>query len=216
MTMAMTRGGGFPDLVIHEAAHAVVAWELGARIGQLRIDRARGTGQMRFMSDGAIGRFARDSEAHRAAAERDMLIYHAGFVAQRRFHIAGTRGIYPLYDYAAVLTIAQEFSSYAALIDAWSTYMEDQARKMIEHPATWTRIRAFALELARRATRDGTTVVDGEAAERFIAGVRVPPTNAFLAYRRREATGTLVVLDDERTRQRFRDAVDRVCRGRPA
>lgn len=211
MTMAMAKDVRFPDVLIHEAAHAVVAWELGARVGQLTIDRAHGAGQMAFLSDGAIGRFARGSGAHRAAAERDMLIYHAGFMAQRRFHYNGTHGVYPLHDYAAILTIAHEFSSDAALINAWSTYIEDRARQMIEHPATWIRIRSFALELARRAAPDGITVVDGEAAEQFIAAVRVPPTNAFLAYRRRQATGILMLLDDDVARQRFSSAIDRVC-----
>lgn len=212
--MAMVRDVRMPDVLVHEAAHAVVAWELGARVGQLTLDHTRGAGHMAFMSDAAIGRFAHGSPEHRLAAERDMLIFHAGFMAQRRFHYDGTHGVYPVHDYAAILALAQAFTSDTALIDAWSTYIEDRARHMIEHPATWARIQAFALELALRPAPDGITVVPGESAEQFIAAVRVPTTNAFLAYRRREATGILVVLEEEAARTRFSAAVARAYRRR--
>lgn len=209
MTMAAVRDVRFEDVLVHEAAHAVVAWELGARIGQITIDRAHAAGRMSFASDVAIGRFAVGSAAHRLAAERDMLVFHAGFMAQQRFHYEGTHGVYPIHDYAAILDIAQQFSSDAPLIDAWSTYVEDRARHMIEHPATWRRIEALAVELARRAGPDGFTVIDGEKADQFIANVHVPATNAFLAYRRREATGVLLILDEEPARQRLVRAVQR-------
>ena len=208
--MAATRDGVlFADVLIHEAAHAVVAWELGTRLGQITVDRTRGIGRMSFGSDVAIGRFPRGSSAHRAAAERDMLVYHAGFMAQQRFHYEGTHGVYPLHDYVGILEIAQQFPGDAPLIDAWSTYIEDRARHMIEHPATWTRIQALALELARRAASDGVTTIDGEMADRFITAVRAPKTNAFLAYRRREATGVLLILDHDNARIRFSRAVER-------
>jgi len=209
MTMAMVRDVSLPDVLIHEAAHAVVAWELGARLGQLTVDRTRGAGHMVFASDAAMGRFARGSQAHRQAAERDMLIFHAGFMAQQRFHYEGTHGVYPIHDYSEILAIAEVFSDDAALIDAWSTYIEDRARHMIEHPATWKRIQTLALELARRAAPDGMTVLPGETAEAVIAAVRVPQTNVFLAYRRREATGVVLTLDDDLARVRFGRAVER-------
>lgn len=212
MTMAMVRDVQLPDVLIHEAAHAVVAWELGARIGQLTVDRTRGAGHMAFVSDAAIGRFARGSTAHRAAAERDMLIYHAGFMAQQRFHYEGTHDVYPIHDYAAILEVAEAFSDDAALIDAWSTYIEDRARHMIEHPATWRRIESLALELARRATPEGMTILAGETVEKVVAAVQVPTTNAFLAYRRREATGVVLILEEDRNRLRFSRAIERAYR----
>jgi hypothetical protein len=208
--MAATRDGVlFADVLIHEAAHAVVAWELGTRLGQITVDRTRGIGRMSFGSDIAIGRFTPSSMAHRAAAERDMLVYHAGFMAQQRFHYEGTHGVYPLHDYLGILEIAQQFPGDAPVIDAWSTYIEDRARHMIEHPATWSRIQSLALELARRAAPDGVTAIDGETVDRFIAAARVPRTSAFLAYRRREAKGLLLILDKDDARLRFSRAVER-------
>ena len=200
------------DVLVHEAAHAVVAWELGVRVGAILVDLKRREGHTAFASDIAIGRFAPGSTAHRAAAERDMLVFHAGFMAQQRFHYDGTHGWYPLHDYIGIFRIAEMLESDFPLIDAWSTYIEDRARSMIEQPATWARIQALALDLARRAGTDGTTELDGEAIDRFLMQVRVPATDARLAYRRRQATGILVVLERDAARSHFTRAIKRAYR----
>jgi hypothetical protein len=197
------------DVLIHEAGHAVIAWELGVRVGQVVVDGTRRQGHVKFVSDTLIGRFAPRSASCRRAAERDMVVCHAGFMAQRRFHYDGTLGWYPLEDYMTIQRVAEEFTDDAALIDAWSAYLEDRARQMVEHPATWTRILALALELARRAGVEGVTEVDGEAIEEFLGRVRVPATNALLAYRRRLGLGIYVVLEGTTSRDRFCNRIER-------
>lgn len=209
MTCDGARGGerSIYALLIHEAAHAVVAWETGARLGRVFVDRERRCGNVAFSSDAAIGRFAQQSPLHRAAAERDMLIFHAGSEAEKRFK-AGELPGYPIRDYSGVFEAAQRFTADRALIDAWSAFIQERARCLIERPATWARIVALALKLARDAQPSGVTELDGDAVDCYLATVRVPRTNAYLAYRRREAKELFVLFEKETARRRFCRTVD--------
>ena len=197
------------DLLVHEAAHAAVAWEVGVRVGRILVNRERREGHVAFVSDVLIGRYAPGTPAARAAAEREMLACHAGFMAQRRFHYDSTHHRYAVKDYLWIFRIAEQIEEDRAVIDAWSAYIEDRARATIEQPATWARILALAIELARRSDEDGTTEVDGATVDDFLATVRVPKADPFLAYRRREATGKLVRLEREPVRQLLKRDIER-------
>lgn len=181
-TARLQRGVTLADVLVHEAGHAVAAWELGVRIGAIHVHLRVREGRMTFASDVGLGRFPAGSDALRIAVERDMVVLHAGLVAQRRFHYEGAWGLVPRTDYEGVLATALEAETDLRLIDEWSDYAEERARTLLELPQTWRRVEALAVELARRP------VLHGGEIEAFLAGVRVPRArNARLVYRRREA-----------------------------
>jgi hypothetical protein len=181
-TARLQRGVTLADVLVHEAGHAVAAWELGVRIGAVNIHVRAREGRMTFASDVGLGRFPAGSDALRLAVERDMVVLHAGLVAQRRFHYEGAWGVVPRTDYEGVLATALQVETDLRLIDEWSDYAEERARALLELPQTWRRVEALAVELAWRP------MLHGEEIEAFLAGVRVPRApNARLAYRRREA-----------------------------
>lgn len=181
-TARLQRGVTLADVLVHEAGHAVAAWELGVRIGAIHVHLRVREGRMTFASDVGLGRFPAGSDALRLAVERDMVVLHAGLVAQRRFHYEGTWGLVPRTDYEGVLTTALQAETDLRLIDEWSDYAEERARTLLELPQTWRRVEALAVELARRP------VLHGGEIEAFLAGVRIPRArDARLVYRRREA-----------------------------
>lgn len=181
-TARLQRGVTLADVLVHEAGHAVAAWELGVRIGAIHLHLRAREGRMTFASDVGLGRFPAGSDALRLAVERDMVVLHAGLVAQRRFHYEGTWGLVPRTDYEGVLATALQAETDLRLIDEWSDYAEERARTLLELPQTWRRVEALAVELARRP------VLHGGEIEAFLAGVRIPRArDARLVYRRREA-----------------------------
>ena len=203
------------DILIHEAGHVVTAWELGVPIESVVVSRHDRLGDTYFASDIDT---EHDTADQRTVAERTMLVHHAGFLAQRRFHYDGTQQTHPISDYLAVLRIAARLERDEALINTWSAYIANRARTMIEQPATWARIRALAIELARRSGADGVTEIDGAAIDAFLTNLRVPRTDPFLAYRRRLPTGDLILHECHHARRDLSRAIGRayVRRGRRA
>ncbi|MGZ5440333.1 MAG: hypothetical protein ACXW4P_03870 [Thermoanaerobaculia bacterium] len=203
MTIArLQKGVTLADVLVHEAGHAVAAWELGVRIGAIHMHVRVREGRMTFASDVGLGRFPAGSDALRLAIEREMIVFHAGLVAQRRFHYQGTWGLVPRSDYEGILATALQVETDTRLIDEWSEFAEEQARALIELPQTWRRVEALAVQLARRP------VLHGEEIEAFLAGVRVPRTrNARWAYRRREAKERFCLSHDPEDREPLERAI---------
>jgi hypothetical protein len=145
------------DLFVHEAGHAVIAWELGITIEDIRFSTKNWSGLMHFV--GGMYRFEGDlaSERAREAAEKDMLIYHAGLVAQRLFHYDSALGP-SVIDVRGLINTAKMVEDDVNLIDAWSDYIEERVRVMLCRPATWQRVIAFAPEIARRLYLRGDEV----------------------------------------------------------
>jgi hypothetical protein len=190
------------DVLVHEAGHAVAAWELGVRIGVIHVDLRVCEGRMTFASDVGHGRFPAGSDALRLAIEREMLVLHAGLVAQKRFHYEGAFGLVPRTDYEGILATALQVETDLRLIDAWSDCAEERARALIELPQTWRRVEALAVELARQP------VLHGEDVDAFLADVRVPRApNARLAYRRREAKERYCLSHNPKDRERLERAI---------
>lgn len=210
MTIArLQRGVTLADVLVHEAGHAVAAWELGVRIGAIHVHLRGREGRMTFASDVGLGRFPAGSDALRLAIEREMIVFHAGLVAQRRFHYEGAWGLVPRTDYEGVLATALQIETDRRLIDEWSDYAEEQARALIELPQTWRRVEALAVELARRP------VLHGEEIDAFLAGVPVPKVgNARRRYRRREAKERFCLTHDPEDRKPLERAIAAVRRMR--
>lgn len=161
------------DLLVHEAGHAVIAWELGVGIIDLTLDPATWVGGMRFC--GGMFHFEGDlgSEMAREAAELDLLIFHAGIAAQREFHYDSVDDNGPSVDLRGVMRTCQRIESDIACIDAWSNYIEERVRVMVQRPATWRSILALGEELRRRPVMSGAEV---SAFLRRIRFNEVPPT----------------------------------------
>jgi hypothetical protein len=138
------------DVLVHEAGHAVAAWELGVRIGAIHVHLRVREGRMTFASDVGLGRFPAGSDALRLAIDREMVVLHAGLVAQKRFHYEGACGLVPRTDYEGILATALQVETDLRLIDEWSDYAEERARALIELPQTWRRVEALAVD-----SRDG-------------------------------------------------------------
>lgn len=157
---------------------------------------------MTFASDVGLGRFPEGSDALRVAIEREMVVFHAGLVAQKRFHYEGAWGLVPRTDYEGILAIALQVETDPRLIDEWSDYAEERARALMELPQTWRRVETLAVELARRP------VLHGEEVDAFLAAVRVPRTqSARLAYRRREAKERYCLSHDTKDREPVERAI---------
>ncbi|HET7436878.1 MAG TPA: hypothetical protein VFN10_19375 [Thermoanaerobaculia bacterium] len=203
MTIArLQRGVTLTDVLVHEAGHAVAAWELGVRIGAVRVHVRVCEGRMTFASDVGLGRFPVGSDALRLAIEREMVVFHAGLVAQRRFHYEGAWGLVPRTDYEGILAVASQIETDQRLIDEWSDYAEEQARALIELPQTWRRIEALAVELARQP------VLHGSEIDAFLSGIRVPKVgNARRRYRRREAKELFCLTHDPEDREPLERAI---------
>jgi hypothetical protein len=198
----LQRGVTLADVLVHEAGHAVAAWELGVRIGAIHVHVRVREGRMTFASDVGLGRFPVGSDALRLAIEREMVVLHAGLVAQRRFHYEGAWGLVPRTDYEGILTTALQVETDLRLIDEWSDYAEERARALLELPQTWRRVEALAVELARHP------VLHGAEVDAFLAGVRVPRApNARLAYRRREAKELYCLSHDPKDREPVERAI---------
>lgn len=205
----LQRGVTLADVLVHEAGHAVAAWELGVRIGQIHVHVRVREGRMTFASDVQLGRFPAGSDALRLGIEREMVVLHAGLVAQKRFHYEGAWGLVPRTDYEGIAAAAQLVETDHRLIDEWSDYAEEQARALIELPATWRRVEALAIELARRP------VLCGEEIEAFLESLSVPRApNARLAYRRREAKERYCLSHDPRDRAPVERAIANAVRRR--
>lgn len=210
MTIArLQRGVTLADVLVHEAGHAVAAWELGVRIGAIHVHLRVREGRMTFASDVGLGRFPVGSDTLRQAIEREMVVLHAGLVAQRRFHYEGAWGLVPRTDYEGILATALQVETDLRLIDEWSDYAEERARALMELPQTWRRVEALAVELVRRP------VLHGEEIDAFLAGLRVPRApNARLAYRRREAKERYCLTHDPNDRETVESAIAAVRRAR--
>jgi hypothetical protein len=205
----LQRGVTLADVLVHEAGHAVAAWELGLRIGAIHVHIRVREGRMTFASDVGLGRFPEGSDALRLAIEREMIVFHAGLVAQRRFHYQGAWGLVPRTDYDGILAAALQIETDLRLIDEWSDFAEEQARALMEVPQTWRRVEALALELARRS------VLHGEEIDAFLARVRVSrATDRRLAYRRREAKERFCLSHDPEDREPLERAIADALRGR--
>jgi hypothetical protein len=146
------------DMLVHEAGHAVVAWELGLEIVHLRFSSKDWSGRMPFL--GGLYRFEGDptSERAREAAEQDMLVFHAGLMAQRLFHYESTHHSVPAVDLLGVWDSCHALEDDVALIDEWSDYIEERVRVMLYKPATWARVVALAPEIARRLFLPGSEI----------------------------------------------------------
>jgi hypothetical protein len=155
------------DMLVHEAAHAVIAWELGIEIVHIRFSAKDRAGRMPFI--GAVARFPGDlsSERAREAVEKDMLAYHSGLVAQRLFHYDGTQRYVPEIDLVGVWETCHWAEDDVDLIDKWSDYIEERVRVMLYQPATWARVMALAPQIARRLYLPGADI------EAFLALVDV-------------------------------------------
>jgi hypothetical protein len=205
----LQRGVTLAEVLVHEAGHAVAAWELGVRIGAIHVHVRTREGRMTFASDVGLGRFPIGSDALRFAIEREMVVLHAGLVAQRRFHYEGAWGLVPRTDYEGILATALQVETDLRLIDEWSDYAEERARTLLELPQTWRRVEALAVELARRP------VLHGDEIEAFLVGVRVArEPNARLAYRRREAKERYCLSHDQRDRTPVERAIAEATRRR--
>lgn len=157
------------DLLVHEAAHAVVAWELGIEIVHIRFDLDEWSGVMPFI--GALRKFSGElaGETARTDAETDMMIFHAGHVAQRWFNYSGSHG-HSRVDLRGLMRTCQYVDRDIPLIDAWSAYMEERTRVFVQRRITWTRILALAAELPRHGA------MSGDAVSAFLGRIRVPVT----------------------------------------
>jgi Bacterial RNA polymerase, alpha chain C terminal domain len=146
------------DMLVHEAGHAVVAWELGIEIVHVRFSMQQWSGLMRFA--GGLYRFNGDdaSDDARVAAETDMLIFHAGQMAQRLFHYDGAHRAASLVDLTGIMDAGKTVEDDTALIDAWSEYIEERVRVMLCQPATWARVIALAPEIARHLYLPGRQI----------------------------------------------------------
>ncbi|MEO8379054.1 MAG: hypothetical protein ABI779_05275, partial [Acidobacteriota bacterium] len=144
------------DLLMHQAGHAVVAWELGVRIIELHFSLKAWSGLMPFA--GAITSCfdrALAADAAREAAEKDMLIFHAGRMAQLLFHYDSVHGYRNSSDLRGVIDACRRVEDATAVIDAWSEYIEERVRVMLSAPGTWSRVLALAPEIARRLSLTG-------------------------------------------------------------
>jgi len=146
------------DILVHEAAHAVVAWELGLTIVHIRFSSGDRSGEIPFQGrmheyDGVVS-----SDEAREAAECDLLVYHAGMVAQRLFHYETARSSAGPVDAAGIMSICRMVEEDTAVIDEWSEYIEERVRVMLSRPATWARVIALAPEIARRLYFPGEEV----------------------------------------------------------
>jgi len=137
------------DLFVHEAGHAVIAWELGVKITELYFSPKVWLGRMTFIGGVVTFQGDRASERAREAAEKDMLIFHAGLMAQRLFHYDSACG-HSSMDVKGLMDTAQMVEDDVDLIDAWSDYIEERVRVMLCRPETWHRVIALAPEIARR------------------------------------------------------------------
>ena len=107
MTIArLQRGVTLADVLVHEAGHAVAAWELGVRIGAIHVHMRVREGRMTFASDVGLGRFpagsAPSSAAHGAAGS-----------SQRTGIPSATGGATPLSSSARGLCVTVTRSSSA-------------------------------------------------------------------------------------------------------
>lgn len=152
------RGVVCADMLVHEAAHAVIAWELGIPIVHLRFSPKDWSGEMPFK--GGMHEYAGHlpSERAREVAEKDLLIYHAGMVAQRLFHYESARSYAGSIDAAGIMRVARMVEQDADLIDEWSEYIEERVRVMLYDPTTWARVVALAPEIARRLYLPGEEI----------------------------------------------------------
>jgi hypothetical protein len=146
------------DMLVHEAGHAVIAWELGIQIVELRFSMKDWSGRMPFAGaahclDGDVA-----SERAREAAEKDMLIFHAGRMAQLLFHYDSVHGYRNSIDLKGIMDACRRVEEHAAVIDAWSDYIEERVRVMLYQPSTWGRIIALAPEIARRLVLTGDEI----------------------------------------------------------
>lgn len=146
------------DMLVHEAGHAVIAWELGVRIVEIRFSLNDWSGRMPFA--GARHSFEGDlaSDHARAAAEKDMLIYHAGRMAQLLFHYDSVHGCRNSVDLQGIMDACRTVEEDTAVIDAWSDYAEERVRVMLYQPSTWARVIALAPEIARRLYLTGDEI----------------------------------------------------------
>lgn len=146
------------DLLVHEAGHAVIACELGVRIVELRFSMKDWSGRMRFA--GATHCLDDDlaSDHAREAAEKDMLIFHAGRMAQLLFHYDSVRGCRNTVDLQGIMNACRTVEEDTTVIDAWSDYTEERVRVMLYQPSTWARVIALAPEIARRLYLTGDEI----------------------------------------------------------
>jgi hypothetical protein len=145
------------DMLVHEAGHAVIAWELGVQIVELRFSMKDWSGRMPFA--GAAHRLGGEASDHaREAAEKEMLIFHAGRMAQLLFHYESVRGYRNSIDLKGIMDACRTVEEHAAVIDVWSDYIEERVRVMLYQPPTWSRVIALAPEIARRLYLTGDEI----------------------------------------------------------
>lgn len=154
----MKRDVQLADHLVHEAAHAVIAWEIGVPIIHLRFSAKQRSGEMPY--SGAVGddHPAFTTDAMREQVEKDMLLCHAGTVAQRLFHYDGTLQYVSPIDAAMILRTCLKVESDIALIDEWSEYAEERVRVMLYRPTTWARVIALSSEIARKLYLTGDEI----------------------------------------------------------
>lgn len=154
---ALGVGVRLADMLVHEAGHAVIAWELGVQIVELRFSMKDWSGRMPFA--GAAQSLGGEAADHaREAAEKEMLIFHAGRTAQLLFDYDSVHGYRNSIDLKGIMDACRTVEGDAAVIDAWSGYIEERVRVMLYQPSTWGRIIALAPEIARRLYLTGDEI----------------------------------------------------------
>jgi hypothetical protein len=145
------------DLRVHEAAHAVVALELGLQVDHVRFTNATGQGRCRLTYCFTTVASLTTPEA-REAIERDAMAVHAGYAAQRVFAYERTLYVSPRHDLDLVRSLLGLVEDDERLILAWSTYLAERAIAYVQRDRTWRCILALADHLPARGRLTGLQV----------------------------------------------------------
>lgn len=166
-------------VAVHIAAHAVVLHDFGIPLLSLSLDLSRAAGTL----DAAWQSLAyplrdRSTEA-RAAAEHDCIAIHAGMIGKAFAlgweHTSSSCGC---RDARLIGDLVERLEYDEMLADSWFVYQREHARRLVEEPATWTRIELLAAHLPLEPEMNGERVVALLQEFAVLDGVIVPAQSA--------------------------------------
>ena len=132
-------------LTIHAAGHAVMVIDLGLRLQRAGVSIQ--TGQCRVRYRQATSPFAELSHgdpAIRCAVETDVMVTLAGVAAESIYkHDAGTPHRH-VEDQQTAERLLSALEDDPAVVMAWTTYLRERARAVLDEQARWARVTALA------------------------------------------------------------------------